>query len=832
MKQLSLLLFISLLSLSSVAQWQGGEAAKNFQKGPTIKGKITGTIVDTMSRAGIEFATLVLVNTKSGEQIDGGITDDKGQFKLQDVNMGNYQLHVSFLGYTSKIIQNVELTPEHPDVKMADIFLAADGLTLDEVIVTGEAGLFENKIDKMVYNADKDVTSAGGDAADVLRKVPMLVVDFDGNVQLRGSSNIRVLINGKPSNFFSENLADALKTIPADQIKSVEVITQPSAKYDGEGTAGIINIITKRKDVQGFTGSFDGSVGTRQNRGTLNLSAAKGRFGINTNLGSWFSWPREAITTFHREDIIDGQTRVLDQEGTTETSFYGPNASLGAFYDFNAYNTLSTSFSLRAHAGGRDGVTSALFDDPIAGIHQEYSRDNKNSSIRGGFDWTTDYRKTFKQPEKELTFAIQLSGSKGDTENEIDQSDDLGSNPDLIFKENQNNKSLNLETTLQLDYVHPLSTIIKLETGAKSVFRKITSTYDFENYDFLTQEFVPDYLRSDVFNYEQDVYAGYASFNVKLGENYGMVAGARYEHTGISGNVDSGETEPFSEGYENLLPSIVFSRKLKNFSMLKLSFAQRIQRPGLRNINPFVDQSDNRNISYGNPALKPEVTNQVELGYNTMIKGVMLNGSLYYRYTTDIIENFLDINEDGVSVTTYKNIGTNSSIGFNFFTSMTIAKIWSIRGGGNISTYNAEGTINGVELSQQAILWNANLNSTLSFKKGFKVEAFGFFRPQSRTIQGYNSSFSMFSVGAKKEFWDKRASLGITIVEPFSKYKSFPSELIGENFSQKSDYQLPFRSFGISFSYRFGKLDFKQKRVNSKINNDDQKEGGGGNDNM
>jgi outer membrane receptor protein involved in Fe transport len=825
MKRLNLILLCTLLSFSSFAQWPGAGGAKGQKKGPSIKGKITGSVTDTMSKEAIEFATIVLIDSKSGKEADGGITDERGHFKLQNVSSGKYDLYVSFLGYTDKIIKGIELTLEKPDIKLEDIFLTS-GLMLDEVTVTGEAALFENRIDKLVFNADKDVTSAGGDAADVLRKVPMLSVDFDGNVSLRGSSNIRVLINGKPSNFFSENLADALKTIPADQIKTVEVITQPSAKYDGEGTAGIINIITKKKNIQGFTGGINGSVGTRSNRGSLNLSAAKGRFGVNANLGGWYSWPREGTTSFYREDIIDGQKRVLDQNGINNSNFLGPNASIGAFYDINAYNSLSTSFSFRSHGSSREGTTNAVFNDPINNVYQEYTRQNDGSSFGGGFDWTSDFRRTFEKAEQELTFAVQLSGSKRDSDNKISQEDDFGINELLTFKENQENNSLNLETTFQLDYVHPVTKKIKLETGGKSVFRKITSTYNYENFNFATQIYETDYNRSDVFNYEQDVYAGYMSFNIKLGKKYSMVAGARYEHTGISGFVDSGETQPFNESYDNILPSIFFSRKLKNFSMLKLSLVQRIQRPGLRNINPYVDESDNRNISYGNPELSPEITNQVELGYNTMIKGVMFNGAVYYRHTSDIIERFLEIDPNGVSITTYQNIGTNSAIGLNFFTSTTIAKIWSIRAGANISTYNAEGTFNDVELSQQAVVWNGNFNSTLSFKKGFKVEAFGFFRPKRRTIQGFVSSFGMFSMGAKKEFWDKRASLGIRIVEPFSKYKEFPSELSGENFTQRSNTSRPFRSFGLSFSYRFGKLDFKQRSRRSKIKNDDLKQGG------
>lgn len=786
----------------------------------SIKGKISGTVVDTLSGLPVEFATVVLINPKFGKQLDGGLTDDKGSFKIIDVTNGSYQLNISFLGYAPKVVRDIEITLEKPDVDLGTIYLVPEGINLNEVTVTEEAALIENKIDKIVFNADKDVTTAGGNATEVLGKVPLLSVDFDGNVSLRGSRNIQILINGRPSTLLADNVANVLKTIPADQIKKVEVITTPGAKYDGEGSAGIINIITKKKSVEGITGSISGSVGTRQNNANLSFSAAKGRFGINLNAGSFLSWPREGNIDFYREDLIAGQKRIFEQSGPSESYSYGPGGSLSAFYDINAYNSINSSLSFRGFGSSNEGTIQSAFSDPIAGIFQTYQRFNDNSSLNGGFDWTTDYRKTFEQPEREFSFAVQVSGSNSSRTTLLDQS---GSDAGLLLKEDNENLGLNIETTLQVDYTHPFSKSVKLETGAKTVLRDIDSDYTYRSFNFDQDRFVVDPLRTDVFNYRQDVWAAYASFNLKFGKKTGLVAGVRYESTAIAGDYDV-ETNTFSNDYGNLLPSIILSRTLKGFQTLKLSYSQRIQRPSLFYVNPFVDLSDTRNISFGNPALLPEITDLYELNYNTFVKGIVLNGSVYYRHTRDVIENILTIREDGVSATTYLNVGQNDVMGFNFFTSLKIKKFWEIRGNFNVNTYDATGVINGQELSRTTAVWNAFLNSTFSFKKGFKAEIFGFYNSPRQTLQGTNASFSLMSVGFKKEILDKKASLGLTIIDPFNENKAFPNSLKGENFIQESTFEIPFRSFGINFSYNFGKLDFNPQR-RSKIKNTDLKEG-------
>lgn len=817
MKNTLVFAFSLLLSIALQAQMPAGGRGR----GPSITGKIEGIVLDTNTGAPVEFGTVVLIETSSGKEINGTITDEKGAFKLQDVKTGIYNLSFSFLGYETKTVSGIQLTPEKPDADVGTIEMAGQGLMLSEVTVTEEAALIENKIDKMVYNAEKDVTAAGGDATDLLRKVPLLSVDLDGNVSLRGSSNIQILINGRPSTLFAENIGEALKMLPSDQIKNVEVITTPTAKYDGEGTAGIINIITKKKSIEGFSGSVGASIGQRSNRANVNLNLARGRFGIGLNAGGYFGWPQDGSFEFYREDITSAGTRVLDQTALSRNNYLGSRGSLSAYYDINAYNSINSSVSFGGGGGFNDNNTQASYSDPGLDISQIYERLSESTNLRGNYDWTTDYRKKFKNQEQELIFAFQISSSQSNQENTLDQS---GNDATLSQLQSNTNDGVNTEKTFQIDYVHPWSKNVKMETGVKTVIRDIDSDYFSEVFNFETSAYETNAFRTDNFTYNQDVWAGYLSFNFKIGDNFGLVTGTRYEKTDIAGDFRD-HPNPFSNGYENWLPNVILNHKIGKTSNIKLSYNKRIQRPSLYYINPYTALADPRDISYGNPNLSPELTDQYELGYNSFMKGISINASLYYKNTTDIIENFLRINDEGISVTTYQNIGRNQSIGTNLYVSGTIKKKLTLRGSVDIYTYNGQSTIEGIDLSNQAVLWNGRLNATLELPKELRVEAFGFYRSPTQTLQGSRASWSMFNIGFMKQF-NKRTSLGVNISQPFKKNMEFVNELSGANFFQRSNSIRPFRSVGVNFRHSFGKLDFRQQRNRrSRINNDDLKSG-------
>ena len=802
------ILLLSIFSFSTLsAQW-GGFGGK---KGKTIKGTIKGELIDSTTNQPISYATLSLHKAGKEKIIDGILSEEDGSFKFSEVVNGKYDIKISFLGYADKVLKDVEVTLKKPTKNLKGVLLAGDGVMLDEVQVVEKRALIENKVDKIVFNAEDDASTMGGDATDVLRKVPMLAVDLDGNVSIRGSQQIRILINGKPSGMFSTNTAEALKMFPADQIKKVEVITQPGAKYDGEGSGGIINIITKGKDVEGVAGSMNASVGTRQNNGNVNLNVGRGRFGFTTNWGLYYSLPNDADLSFSR--VAGGRT-IYDYSGITNSSRLGFNGSASAFYDFNAYNALNTSFTYRGFGFDQDSDATGAFG-PMS-----FSRLNDGSNLYAGYDWNTDFTKKFPDNDKqELTFAVQLSGNDQNQENFLTESFVDQVLPDR--NEEINNFGDNVEITGQVDYVHPVGSS-KLEIGAKSVIRVIDSDTRFIVHQDPNDDGVIDDLRSNIFNYDQDVYATYASYNFFF-KKLNFITGLRYERTEIGGEGEfAGST--FTNSYDNFLPNIAVSKSLKNFRNLKLSYSKRIQRPSLRFINPFRNTSDFGNISFGDPTLRPELTDQFELGYNTNILGASIFATGYYKITSEIIESIVQVNANDISETTFSNVGQNKSVGVNLFITKSVGKL-TMRLGGDIGTYNATGIVGGKELSNKALNYRIFTSGEYSISGDFKADYFGIFSAPRYTLQGKNPSFSMIGIGMRKDFKNKM-SLGIRIIEPFEEFKNFDTEIEGDGFTQTSRFAIPFRSFGISFSYKFGKVDFKERR--SKIKNTDQKQGEGG----
>ena len=819
-KIIAVTILIFLFAFEGKAQFPGMGGSKT----PKLKGKISGELIDSLSNEKVSYATIVVKRSGKEKELNGILSEDDGRFKLEDMTVGTYDLFISFLGYKEKIIRGVELTKKKPDVNLGTILLQQDNVMLNEVEVTADRSLVEMKVDKIVFNAADDASISGGDATDVLRKVPLLTVDPNGNVSLRGSENVRILINGKPSGMFSTNVADALKMFPADQIQKVEVITSPGAKYDGEGTAGIVNIITKKGNVEGVAGSFDASGGNRQNSLVASLNAGKGRFGSSANGSVFYSLPADGISEFTRVDNFGSDQITTEQKGTTNTSRLGFRSTASAFYDFNAFNSLNTSISYQGFGFDTEGaIDGSIVGGPDT---QNWSRDNTGENLFSGYDWNTDYTKKFEDNEEQvLSFAYQLSGNIQNQDYTIIQNGSQG----FIRNENQFNDGDNIESTIQVDYVHPFEKSVKLEVGAKTVLRNIVSDskYNLFNPDNQSYDLL-DAGRSKVFDYSQDVYAGYGQLNFSI-KKFQVITGLRYETTAIDGKLNDGSS-PFDQSYSNWLPNVTISRGLKNFQNIKISYNQRISRPSLYFINPFNNSVDQVNVTVGNPQLEPEITNQIELQYNTFIKGVGVFSSAYFKKTDDVIESVLGLNVDGVTVNTFDNVGTKNSFGLNIFSTKTFNSL-TIRGGGNIFTYDGEGVVNGVELERQTYEYNVFFGGEYSITPTIKADFFGFFNSPKRSLQGDQASFSIYGFGARKEF--KKWSVGMRLIEPFHRDKFFNSSQSGENFTQDVVFSIPFRSIGLNVRYKFGKVDFKERK--SKIKNDDLKSGegdGGGGGNM
>ena len=817
-----------------------------WQNTKKIYGTISGKVLDSENKTSIAYANISIINKYNNKPIDGTITSEKGKFNFNKVPGGKYSLAVSFVGYNTYEL-DFEITEKNPNIRIKNILLTSSSNTISEIEINEEKAVYENKIDKIVYNPENDINQSADDATDVLRKAPLLSVDLDGNVNLRGSSNIKFLINGKASSFLTSDISSALKMIPADQIKSVEVITSPGAKYDGEGDAGIVNIITKKKIIDGYKGTFSGSIGSRVNRNNLNLTVGKNNFGISAKGGLFgMYWPRVGRSNYERNDweldSLDNRINenTLMRNGETFSRWTGYRTGLDMFYDINSFNNLTSSFSF----GGRDKFSddTTNITDIVNGNTDQYQSIINTNSTNNNIEWTIDYTKNFiNRPERELIIAFQINNEYKDEGSSIFEKNELIKNMSDGFSN---------EKTFQIDYVHPfgnnkntkdnnvqaddsksrnkskkygysskknnVSDENKLEVGIKYIDRN-------NNFDYYTSE-NSNILESDIFDYRQRVASSYISSQFKLPKDFGLVLGGRYELTDINGSWKQSSSKDFNNTpYLNFLPNIVLNKKFSMTKSLKLSYNNRIRRPSSYYINPNIGRTDNKNIKIGNPDLLPAVSKQVEIGYNSFSRFFQSSYYFYLKNTKNVIESIVSIRE-GISETTFENIGENQKIGFNYYGSITLRSI-NLRGGFNIFQYSSNDIRFG---NLKTWLYNYNFGGTMNLGNNYKFETWGWYSSPQQTIQGYSDSWSMMSFGIKKDFKNKRGSFGLRIVEPFLKNgeKIMRTDISGENFEQNSERIIAMRSIGVSFSYTFGKLNFKNKRVSSKIKNNDLMEGG------
>ncbi|TGE21838.1 TonB-dependent receptor [Hymenobacter aquaticus] len=794
---------------------------------PKGTGRLTGTVLDATTSKPVEFATVALLPTTGNTPIDGAVCDDRGRFVLKSLAAGAYRVQISFIGYVTRT-QDVTITDGTADLGTVQLTSAAQ--KLGEVTVTGERDVVETKPDRIVYNADRDLTNAGGTAADVLRKVPLVNVDPDGNVELRGTSNVRVLINNKPSGIVASSVADAMKQIPADQIKSVEVITTPSAKYDAEGTGGIINIILKKNNLEGVNGSLGLAGGTRSSNGNASLNYRKGKVGLTSSVSGFmfYSPNRNDLTRFQKDPVTGREAKALEQAGDGNTLGGGGFGRLGFDYDPAQYHnlTLSVQGNLFANQGNYTQFNNVVLPDP-----EQFTRDTDRRFHTQSYDVSGAYTRTFEQKRREWSVLAQHTRNRNEQEYTLDQFAGRSTTAaDKNYREESTNLSKNLETTLQTDYAHPFSETALLETGAKAILRRVSSDYDI--YSGLNPlRYDPN--RSNLFDYSQDVLSGYGTYGFSASKKVSFKLGARVENTRISGSFQQRITENsgVSQNYTNLLPNLSMSYQpgdpKKPGQTLRLAYSRRIQRPQIFYLNPFVNASDPRNISFGNPELEPELTDSYEVNYTTFIKGSVLNLSTYARRTGNAIETYREVDAaTGVNKQTFRNIGRNATYGISLFGSVKPVPKWDLSG--NINVYYVSLKSPSLGLSNDGVMYNLNLNSAYKFEKGLSLQFFGGLNSPRIQLQGQQAAWTFYSLGLRKNLLKDKADLTLNADNFLSATRNLNSVLDAQNFRQESNNYIYLRGVRLAFSYRFGKVSAQPPKRRKGIQNDDAKQGEGG----
>jgi len=796
------------------------------------KGLISGKVMDMVSKTAVEYASIAVYAHENKKPINGATTDTRGNFTVTGLDTGSYRIVIDFIGYQADTL-NARLGSKQMAIKLEDILLAKKSQTLQGVVVLAQKPLLENKIDKLVYNAERDVTAQGGVATDLLKKIPQVSVDADGNVELQGNANIRFLINGKPSSIFGNSLTEALQSIPASQIKSIEVITSPGAKYDAEGTGGIINIILKDSRVRGINGNVNLSLGSRLENGSLNLHARRGHFGLNGYLSGNGQLNSTTLKTLNRSsyDTARQTHSSLLQDGYSKFHRSGMNAGLGFEWEINKRNSLSGNFGYDNFSNQGMGINQQQLLTESLPLPGTILSDVKNSFVPNNhfhvssYDYSLNYRKTFVKEGQELTAQYNTSYAISGQQYTQQQFNAAG---DTLFSALQTSNPGREHTgEFVVDYAQPLAPGVKLETGGKIGFRDIRSNSDVFTQTTATAAYKFDSTQSSALHYRRQVYALYASVTFPLGKWLEVKTGLRYERTATQ--PDFSKTGPANvPGYNTFAPSLLFAHHFGDNQTLKLSYTRRIQRPGYQFLNPFVNALDPKNISRGNPDLQPELGDNAELGYSRNFeKGASLNVNLFYRGSRHDIQPYIVYYPDfmmgdsvyhNVSVNTFENIGTEHMFGLSLFGSLPVGDKFTLRS--NLSFFDKY-IINRFvsDAATSSFNYRVNMNASYQASKTLVAEFFGSFNSPRNEVQGKYPSFTTYNLALRKLIWNKKGSIGFTTTNPFNKYVNQATEVNGQGFVLNSLRQLPFRSFGISFSYKFGKLEFKKEEKENSTDN-------------
>jgi ferric enterobactin receptor len=794
-------------------------------------GKITGIILDSTTSKGVEFANIALYNKATNKLIDGTIADEKGKFTIEGLVDGTYKLQISFLGYGNKIVDDVKIVREKT-INLGNVQLSESNNTLQEVTVTGQKALIEEKVDRLVYNAEKDILAKGGDAADVLRKVPLLQVDLDGNVSVRGSSNIKVLINGKPSTIVASSIADAVKMIPADMIKTVEVITSPSSKYDAEGAAGIVNIITKKDKLQGYNMNVDLGAGLRGSNLGLNGSIRAGKFGLR--LGGYGRAMYNDIETNNEQftTVKNIQSRTSQKSLGSDLGGFA-HYSMGMDYDIDKTQSLSGGIRYGLRAMNRDQTQSTdLFTENI--LKGKTIRDISSVNNSHNYDINLDYLLT---PKAQTEFSISTQYSRNDMVNDFN-SNFVNDNGLILSRLKNVNANLNQEITLQSDYQTPIKDNQMLEFGGKGILRTVNSDFQYLSASDANTEYTIDYKQpSGKLDYGQNIVSGYTSYTISTPSKVTFKVGARLEHTAIEATQDGKDIN--IPDYSNLVPSVNISKPLKGSTTIKLGYNQRIQRPGLQQLNPNISLLNTQDVTQGNPALRPELTNNLELGLSTTIKKTYVNASFFGRLTNNAINQVRRPIDTlaGALLTTYENIGKQQGFGTNVFANVYLTNTWSINGGIDLYYTFLEGQTTGIDgksltAKNSGINYGGRLMTQIQLKNGWGFQAFTYMRGVEVQLQGSRGGWGTYALGAKKDFNNKKGSLGLGIENFAARGWNIRSEFVSPQFTQVSNNLMLNRNVKINFTYKLGKVTFTDSRKKTKsVNNDDVKgDGGGGGD--
>lgn len=771
---------------------------------------IRGQLVDSASKAPLEFLTIGLLNS-ADSLLQTSLSKADGTFAFGQLKAGSYSIRIQGMGYGTKKLK-LNLSDSELIHNLGVLHLISETKNLQTVNITAQKPLVKQDADKISYDLQADPQSKVSSVLEMMRKVPFIAVDADENIQLKGSSSYRVFINGRPSGLVERNPKDILRSMPASTIKSIEVITNPSAKYDGEGLAGIINIITIKQAFNGYQASLNLNgktpIGGPGVGGTLSLKY--GKLGLTALAGaSRFDQPNTFSHT-SRWAAMNYLSQESNRKSGNNTAYSGIELS----YELDSLSLLSAQLNW---SGNKQNGVGTVFSQSFVGnsLAQQYGLSNINQRKGSGLDATLNYQLGFaKNKNQLLTISYRYLRNTSDFNNDQNIGDAINYVPQT-FK--QTNEESLAEQTLQADYVQPLGKLA-LEAGLKGIFRKNNSDFRYFNHD--GTHFTIDPSKSDGFNNNQNVYAFYNSYSYNVGK-WQFRAGVRIEQTIINGNFNSGNQQ-VKQSYWNAMPNAALNRKLNDFSSLSLNYSKRIQRPAISQLNPFVDRSNPEFESTGNPALRPTTSDLIQLSYLRSKKWTF-NIALGHIFFNSVIGQISTFDaQRNLTLTTYQNTFEGRIYKINIFLNYPLTKQWNVSLNSDLRHVDFYATVNQTTVNRSGAMAYVNVSTGYRLHKDwraladFTMNTSGVSGAQSHTNGYIGNSFSI-----SKDFVANKLTLGLTATNPFAKFRTINDELSGPGFNQFTYTKTYYRNFGLSLSYRFGKLQSEIKKNKRGIKNDD-----------
>jgi len=808
MKLKSLLLFILFVSFNLHAQ----NKSTNYQ--------ISGQVIEAITGKDIPYVTVTIQND-SAKTIKKISSDASGKFTFTVAEKKTYSLIFTSIGY-SEVTKKINVTDTKTDLNKIKM---DEGVALKEVSVSVQRPLVKVDADKITYNVESDPDSHTSNALDMLRKVPLVTVNSEDEVTLNGQSNFKVLINGKSSSMMSNNFKDIIKTIPANSIKDIEVITNPSSKYDAEGVGGIINIITTKKSIAGYNGSVTAGADSRGGlNGSLYLAAKVNKFGFSVRYSDSESKNAPNSNTSERKNYLSDTYRTTNSTGSSKSSGNSSNFSGELSYEIDSLNLISSSFWGYGYTSRNNslGYTNTL---DINNVRSQYYESLSN----GKYTYNTlsgniDYQKTYKKPDKTFTLSYKLDNSPNTSNYETEVTNTLNFSP---YSQRSVRDALSREQTLQVDYYDPLSANHQLECGVKVIYRENDSNSDTYGLNTTTNLWEYSQTKSNDMDYNQYILGAYAGYVFKL-KTLTVKGGLRAEYTWNNATSKSDSVIKFSNKLQNVVPYITFNYQVKPGRTVRASYTQRLYRPGIYYLNPYVDTSTPQYISYGNPHLKSEVSHSFELGYSTFTQKFNLSLTGRGSFTNNSIESISTVNASDVRTTTYENIGTNLNVGLNLYCSYRPNEKFNIYCNGSGSYVKMEAN-NGTSLSNKGYTYYGSFGARAVLWKDNSISINGNVSSPSIMLQGKSSVYFYNGASISQMFLKRKLTLSLSVTNPFKRFMTQSYTMIDQNSMQNYEYKYETRNARISLSYNFGKTNMEVKKARRGISNDDVKSGGSSN---